>query len=79
MSLFKDHIWQQILDGQRSWSVSSPTPEACDLFEVEVVLPLRELCDERHIEIEESEAPAPGRYRVQHVMIRGIVNFDANA
>ena len=55
MSVFKDKVWREILDGKREWVVSSQTPEACDLFEVQYVLPLRELRKEGRIKTEEGQ------------------------
>jgi hypothetical protein len=64
MSVNKDSRWQEILDGKREWFVTEQTPAACDLFEVTVVQPLRQLRDEGRVTIEEVSAPTPGRYRV---------------
>ena len=76
MSVFKDKIRKQILDGKKSWSVSERTPEACDRFEVEVVFPLRELRSEGCIEIRELQGPMPGQYRIHTVMLHGIPNLE---
>jgi hypothetical protein len=75
MSVFKDSRWQEILDGKREWGISERTSEACDLFEVQVVGPLRQLRDERRIVIEEVEAPAPGQYRIVHVFLREVLDL----
>jgi hypothetical protein len=75
MSVFKDSRWQEILDGKREWSVAERTLEACDLFEVQVVDPLRQLRDEGRIAIEEVSAPAPGQYRIVHVFLRQILDL----
>lgn len=76
MSVFKDRVWKEILDGKRSWSVPERTPQACDLFEVQVVVPLRELKEEGRIQTKEIQGPVPGRYRIVEVMIEGIVRLD---
>lgn len=76
MSVFKDNIWKQILDGEREWKVSGPTTEAADLFECEVVVPLRELSEEGAITIQEIKAPSPGRYRVVEVLLLEVVRSD---
>jgi len=76
MSIFKDSVRTEILDGKREWSVSERTAEACDLFEVQVVRPLRELRDKGCIETHEIGAPVPGRYRVVQVMLRNIVRLE---
>jgi hypothetical protein len=77
MSVFKDSLRQEILDGKREWFVAGRTPEACDSFEVEVVEPLRQLRDEGYIAIQEKSAPAPGRYRIIHVVLREILRSDS--
>jgi len=76
MSVFKDSCWQEILDGKREWCVAERTPAACDLFEVQVVDPLRQLRDEGRIAIEEVSAPILGTYRIVHVFLREILRFD---
>jgi hypothetical protein len=76
MSIFKDKIWQEILDGKKSWTVSEKTSQACDLFEVQVVSPLRTLRDEGRIRIDEIKAPMPSSYRVYHVRLLGILRLD---
>ena len=43
MSVFADKLRQQISEGIGCWKAPAQTPEALDLFEVEVVEPLREL------------------------------------
>ena len=73
MSVFKDSLWQKILHGKSAWSVAEHTPEACDLFEVQVVEPLRQLRDEGRISIDEKTAPVPGRYRIVYVFVRAIL------
>jgi hypothetical protein len=73
MSVFKDSLWQEILHRKSEWSVAERTPEACDLFEVQVVEPLRELRDEGRIGIVEKSAPAPGQYRVVYLFVRAIL------
>jgi hypothetical protein len=73
MSVFKDSLWQEILHGKSEWSVAERSPEVCDLFEVQVVEPLRELKDEGRISIDEKNAPVPGRYRVVYVFVRAIL------
>jgi hypothetical protein len=74
MSVYKDSLWREIQDFRKTeWSVAERTPEACDLFEVQVVEPLRQLRDEVRISIDEKSAPAPGRYRVVHVSVRAIL------
>jgi len=40
MSVFKDSVWKQILDGKRDWKVPEQTLAACDLFDLQTVLPL---------------------------------------
>jgi hypothetical protein len=74
MSVFKDSRWQEILDGEKEWSVADRTPGACDLFEVQFVAPLRQLRDEGRIVLEEVSAPAPGRYRIVHIFLREILD-----
>jgi hypothetical protein len=54
MSVFKDSLWQEIKDGKSEWFVAERTPEACDLFEVQVVEPLRQLRDDGRIAIHEN-------------------------
>ncbi len=76
MSIFKDRLWQAILDGKKDWQVSEKTPEACDLFEVEIVRPLRALQNDGLIKIEEVEAPMPGQLRVVYVLLREIVRLE---
>jgi hypothetical protein len=77
MSVFKDRIWKEILDGKKDWLVSERKGEACDLFEVEVVLPLRDLQEEGRIRIEEIEAPVPGRRRTVQVILLEILRLEA--
>ncbi len=78
MSVFKHNIWNQILDGtKKSWHVSDRTAEAFDLFEVEVVEPLRELAAEHKIDIEEVEAPVEsGGRRVKAVIVKRVLPED---
>jgi hypothetical protein len=66
-------IRQEILHGKSEWSVAERTREACDLFEVQAVEPLRELRDEGRIGIDEKSAPAPGQHRVVYVFVRAIL------
>ena len=73
MSVFKDSLWQKILHGKSEWSVAERTREECDLFEVQVVEPLRQLRDDGRIAIDEKSAPAPGQYRVVYVFVRAIL------
>jgi len=61
MSVFKHGILNQILDGTKKWEPADSTPQALDLFEVEVVFRLRQLRDEGRIEIEEVNSPSPGQ------------------
>ncbi len=74
MSIFKDSRWQEILDGKKEWFVAERTPAACDLFEVQVVDPLRQLRNEGRIAIEEVSAPTLGRYRIVHVFLREMLD-----
>jgi len=76
MSVFKHKVWNQILDGKRSWSVREHENEDVNLFEVEVVTPLRELRDEGRIDTEEVKAPSPGQYRVKAVLIKEVLRLD---
>ena len=76
MSQFKKAIWKRIKDGERDWKVPQSTSEACDLFEIEIVQPLRDLRDEGRVAIKEVEAPCPGRYRVCFVQLVGEPNLD---
>ncbi len=71
--MFKHKIWQRIQDGETEWKPMDASSEALDLFEVEVVAPLRELRDEGRIELEEIASPAPGRYRVTHIFLKRIL------
>jgi len=73
MSVYKDSLWQEIKDGKSEWFVAERTPEACDLFEVQVVEPLRQLRDDGRIAIHEKSAPSPGQYRVVYVFVRAIL------
>ena len=73
MSVFKDSLWQEIKDGKSEWFVVERTPSACDLFDVQVVEPLRQLRDEGRISIDEKSAPSPGQYRVVYVFVRAIL------
>jgi hypothetical protein len=75
MSVFKDSRWQEILDAKKEWSVKEHSPDEPDLFEVEVVVPLRELRDEGRITIQEVESPSvAGGYRVGHIFLREILD-----
>jgi hypothetical protein len=74
MSVFKKSRWQEILDGKKEWSIADRTPEACDLFEVQFVAPLRQLRDEGRIAIEEVSAPSLGPYRIVHIFLREILD-----
>jgi hypothetical protein len=76
MGAFKDSRWKEILDGKREWFAQGHTHPACDLFEVQVVHPLRQLQDEGRIDIEEISASVPGRYRVVEVLLREILKYD---
>jgi hypothetical protein len=73
MSVHKDSLWQEIKDGKSEWFVAGRTPEACDLFEVQVVEPLRQLRDDGRIAIDEKSAPSPGQHRVVYVFVRAIL------
>ena len=73
MSVFKDSLWQEIKDGKSDWFVAERTPQTCDLFEVQVVEPLRQLKDDGRIAILEKSAPAAGQYRVVYVFVRAIL------
>jgi hypothetical protein len=76
MDLFKDKIRQEILDGRKSWSVEERTAKAYDLFEVQVVRPLRELFAEGFFEdLREIPKPLLGEPRVGQVKIFGLVNL----
>jgi hypothetical protein len=74
MSVYKDSLWQEIKDGKSEWFVAERTPEACDLFEVQVIEPLRQVRDDGRIAIHEKSAPSPGQYRVVYVFVRAILN-----
>ncbi len=75
MNFFTHKIWDQILDGRDKWRVPEVTAAACDEFEVQVVLPLRELRDMGRITIEEVKAPAPGRLRTVEVWLGEVLRF----
>ena len=60
--------------GKKSGLLQSATPAACDLFEVQVVDPLRQLRNEGRIAIEEVSAPTLGRYWIVHVFLREMLD-----
>ncbi len=77
MDLFKDKIRQEILDGKKSWSVKERTTKAYDLFEVEVVRPLRELFADGFFEdLREIPKPLLGEPQIGQVKILGLVNLE---
>jgi hypothetical protein len=75
MSIFRDTIWQQILDGKRTWTAND-TGGDLDRFHVEVVQPLEHFQSLGWLRFVPHEGAYRGRKRVDSVRIDGEVRTD---
>jgi hypothetical protein len=73
MSVFKDNLRREILDGKTTWTPTERTAEAYDLFDVQIVQPLRELHAEGLFdEMKEIPKPLLGKPLIGQVIIFGV-------
>lgn len=72
MDIFRETVWQQILDGRRYWTAND-TGGSLDRFDVEVVEPLEHFQSIGRLRFVVHEGGYRGRKRVDSVRIEGEV------